>query len=67
MENSNRTILVTGATGHQGSAERKTGVPHFDSKFQIEEYVRASGLPYTILRPVFFLFNYKDMRSIVET
>ena len=50
-----------------GSAERKTGVPHFDSKFQIEEYVRASGLPYTILRPVFFLFNYKDMRSIVET
>ncbi|WP_373538880.1 NmrA/HSCARG family protein [Chamaesiphon sp.] len=49
-----------------GSAERKTGVPHFDSKFQIEEYVRASGLPYTILRPVFFLFNYNVMR-IVET
>ncbi len=50
-----------------GSAERQTGVPHFDSKFQIEEYVRASGLPYTILRPVFFLFNYDGMRSIVET
>jgi uncharacterized protein YbjT (DUF2867 family) len=49
-----------------GSAERKTGVPHFDSKFQIEEYLRASGLPYTILRPVFFLFNYNGMR-IVET
>ncbi len=50
-----------------GSAERKTGIPHFDSKFQIEEYLRASGLTYTILRPVFFLFNYKDMRSMVET
>jgi uncharacterized protein YbjT (DUF2867 family) len=50
-----------------GSAERQTGVPHFDSKFQIEEYLRASGLPYTILRPVFFLFNYNGMRSIVET
>ena len=46
-----------------GSAERKTGVPHFDSKFQIEEYVRASGLPYTILRPVFFFYNYDAMRS----
>jgi uncharacterized protein YbjT (DUF2867 family) len=50
-----------------GSAERKTGVPHYESKFQIEEYVRASGLPYTILRPVFFLFNYDAMRSMVAT
>ena len=49
-----------------GSAERKTGVPHFDSKFQIEEYVRASGLPYTIMRPVFFFFNYDAMRPMIE-
>lgn len=49
-----------------GSAERKTGIPHFDSKFKIEEYVRASGLPFTILRPVFFLFNYKEMRPMIE-
>ena len=40
-----------------GSAERKTGIPHFDSKFQVEEYIRASGLPYTIMRPVFFFYN----------
>lgn len=49
-----------------GSAERNTGIPHFDSKFQIEEYIRASGLPYTILRPVFFLYNYNMMRPMVE-
>ena len=49
-----------------GSAERKTGIPHFDSKFQIEEYVRASGLPYTIMRPVFFFFNYDAMRPMIE-
>ena len=49
-----------------GSAERKTGIPHFDSKFQIEEYIRSIGLPYTILRPVFFLFNYSSMRPMVE-
>jgi uncharacterized protein YbjT (DUF2867 family) len=50
-----------------GSAERKTGVPHFDSKFQIEEHIRTIGLPYTILRPVFFFFNYNAMRSVIES
>ncbi|MGL5794099.1 MAG: NmrA/HSCARG family protein [Waterburya sp.] len=49
-----------------GSAERNTGVPHFDSKFQVEEYIRAIGLPYTILRPVFFFYNYNTMRPMVE-
>ncbi|MBD2034245.1 NmrA/HSCARG family protein [Leptolyngbya sp. FACHB-321] len=49
-----------------GSAERNTGIPHFDSKFQVEAYIRASELPYTILRPVFFFYNYNMMRSMVE-
>jgi uncharacterized protein YbjT (DUF2867 family) len=49
-----------------GSAERNTGVPHFDSKFQVEEYIRASKLPYTILRPVFFFYNYDSMRPMIE-
>ena len=49
-----------------GSAERKTGIPHFDSKFQVEEYIRAIKLPYTIMRPVFFFYNYKAMRPMVE-
>ncbi len=38
-------------------AERKTGIPHFDSKFEIEEHVRKLGVPHTILRPVFFMEN----------
>jgi uncharacterized protein YbjT (DUF2867 family) len=49
-----------------GSAERNTGIPHFDSKFQVEEHIRASGLPYTILRPVFFFYNYDSMRPMIE-
>ena len=49
-----------------GSAERNTGIPHFDSKFQVEEYIRALKLPYTILRPVFFFYNYNAMRPMVE-
>ena len=51
-----------------GSADQNTGIPHFDSKFQIEEYIRAVNLPYTILRPVFFLFNYNhpQFRGMIE-
>lgn len=49
-----------------GSAERNTGIPHFDSKFQVEEYVRSLNVPYTILRPVFFFYNYNMMRPTVE-
>jgi uncharacterized protein YbjT (DUF2867 family) len=41
-----------------GSAHRKTGIPHFDSKARIEQHIHASGLPYTILRPVFFMENW---------
>lgn len=49
-----------------GSAERKTGIPHFDSKFQVEEYIKAIGIPYTILHPVFFFYNYNMMRPMIE-
>lgn len=49
-----------------GSADQKTGIPHFDSKFQIEEHIRATGLPYTILRPVFFMENWLAMRGMIE-
>ncbi len=41
-----------------GGAERDSGVPHFESKWQIEEYVRAIDLPATFLRPVFFMENF---------
>lgn len=41
-----------------GGAERATGISHFDSKYEIEEHVRALDMPYTILRPVFFMNNW---------
>ena len=41
-----------------GSAHKRTGVPHFDSKWRIEEAVRGLGFPsHVILRPVFFMEN----------
>jgi uncharacterized protein YbjT (DUF2867 family) len=41
-----------------GSADKRTGVPHFDSKGRIEDTVRGLGFPsHVILRPVFFMEN----------
>ena len=39
------------------SADKQTGIPHFDSKYQVEEAIAASGIPYTIVAPVFFMDN----------
>ncbi|MGH7583714.1 MAG: NmrA/HSCARG family protein [Gemmatimonadales bacterium] len=40
------------------SADKKTGIPHFDNKFRIEQTVKALGFPsYAIIRPVFFMEN----------
>ena len=46
-----------------GSAYRGTGISHFDSKWEIEKHVRQNELPYTILRPVFFMQNWEMMRD----
>ena len=46
-----------------GSAHRETGISHFESKWEVEEHVRASGVPYTVLRPVFFMQNWEFMRE----
>jgi len=41
-----------------GSAHRDTGIPHFDSKWRVEQHIRQIGLPATILRPVWFMENF---------
>ncbi len=40
-----------------GGAERKTGIPHFESKRRIEEHIEVLEIPYTILRPAYFMEN----------
>lgn len=44
-----------------GGADRNTNIPHFESKWQIEQYIRALNIPATILRPVFFMDNFHIM------
>ncbi|WDT78024.1 MAG: NmrA family NAD(P)-binding protein [Candidatus Manganitrophus sp.] len=41
-----------------GSANKNTGIPHFETKGRVERHLRESGLPATILRPVFFMENF---------
>jgi uncharacterized protein YbjT (DUF2867 family) len=43
-----------------GGAERDSGVPHFESKWEIEQHIRGLGLPATILRPVFLMENFRQ-------
>ena len=40
------------------SADKQTGLPHFESKWQIEQHIAHSGLSHTILRPAFFMQNW---------
>lgn len=44
--------------GSVANADLKTGVPHFDSKYEVEKHIVALGIPYTISAPVFFMDNY---------
>ncbi len=45
-----------------GAAHRGMGQAHFASKWEIEQHIQKFQLPYTILRPVAFMDNYKWQR-----
>ena len=47
------------------SANRNTGIPHFDSKFEIENHIRRIELPHTILRPVGFMESWEYSREAI--
>jgi len=44
--------------GSVASADQKTGIPHFDSKYEVEKHIASLGIPYTISAPVFFMDNH---------
>ena len=41
-----------------GGAERNTGITHWETKWEVENYIRGLKLPVTILRPVSFMETY---------
>lgn len=47
-----------------GSADQGTGIPHFESKFEVEKLLQSTDLAYTILRPVYFMENMLSKATI---
>ena len=57
-------IVYSGAS----TMDRNTGVPHLESKWQVETRVRALDKPWTVFRPAAFMDNWEwDREAILET
>lgn len=41
-----------------GGAERNSGIGHWATKWEVEQYIRQLGLPTTMIRPAAFMENY---------
>ena len=39
------------------NADKNTGIPHFESKYKVEQHIKNLGIPYTIIGPTFFMEN----------
>lgn len=40
------------------NADKNTGIPHFESKYKVEQHIKNLGIPYTIIGPTFFMENF---------
>ena len=51
------------------NADQQTGIPHFDSKYEVEQHVRKLDVPWTVVAPAFFMnnvlfpWNVSDLRG----
>ena len=39
------------------NADKNTGIPHFESKYKVEQHIKNNGIPYTIIGLTFFMEN----------
>ena len=39
------------------NADKNTGIPHFESKYKVEQHIKNLGIPFTIIGPTFFMEN----------
>lgn len=44
-----------------GSHDQNTGIPHFESAWEIDQHLQETGISNTVLKPVFFLQNFEPM------
>lgn len=50
-----------------GGADRNTKIPHFEVKFEAETLIKSLNLPFTIIRPVFFMENFNTWFKPAES
>ena len=48
------------------NADQFLEVPHFAAKAAVEEAIRAGGVPYTILRPGYFVQNERRLKAVLS-
>jgi uncharacterized protein YbjT (DUF2867 family) len=48
------------------NADRHTGIPSFESKLRVEQHLRASGVPFTLVAPVYFMENLRTSFSLAR-
>ena len=46
-------------------ADQFLEVPHFAAKYAVEQAIRVGGMPYTILRPAYFLQNELRLKAVL--
>ncbi|MCQ8189686.1 NmrA/HSCARG family protein [Streptomyces rugosispiralis] len=63
IEAAGRAALTHLVLASVGSADRSTGIPHFDSKAVIERNLEAAGLPSTVVAPTYFYENALGSRD----
>jgi uncharacterized protein YbjT (DUF2867 family) len=39
------------------NADKNTGIPHFESKYKVEQHIKNLGIPHTVIGPTFFMEN----------
>src|SRR5215469_6302939 len=49
-----------------GGADRGSGVPHFESKWHVEEHIRTLALASSIIRPTTFMTNLMEMPAAMR-
>jgi uncharacterized protein YbjT (DUF2867 family) len=42
------------------NADRGTGIPHFESKYRIEQHLATVGVPWTVIAPAAFMDQYAE-------
>ena len=47
------------------NADQFLEVPHFAAKYAVEQAIRAGGMPYTILRPGYFVQNERRLKPVL--